>query len=331
MFYQKIPDTVISDENARPELSSMSYCRLKTDIDLKLPELAFDLDLRLIMRGVSAQFVSKEQYQQLLFILGQKGHNETGITQNYTEILSLFNNFHTNSHENIQHMLAALEFLFPYNMHKSIAQNRRDFKDFFSYLTNIRCAVVEGSHRCEAACRTLQGYLLGDHIPLEYNELDVPASSTLFKKIATEVYSIQDEHMMLEVNIFDYLKEKSKKLAEQKELIVFESWHSFFTRVLEDINNNSDLSQVIFEKQADFYRGEVNYNNIGKDINQSNKIRKCLHQILSNAIFHYCPCMDLIQFCKKAIKPTAEEWEECNAKWLSLNAEPYQLVSDSIC
>ena len=79
-------------------------------------------------------------------------NSSTGIQQTYKEILKLFNEIDTNSPEGFQDMLHAFEFPFIYNKKKTIAQNIRDFKDFFSYLTNIRCALVEGSHWCEAAC-----------------------------------------------------------------------------------------------------------------------------------------------------------------------------------
>src|SRR5688500_15644357 len=121
------------------------------------------MEVLLVMKDVTAQFVSREQYQQLLFILGQspKLHPFAGPQQNYTAVLELFNMFETSTIENFQGMLHQFQFHFVYNKNKSLAQNRHDFKDFFSCMTNIQCAVVEGSHRCEAACRTLQGYQLG--------------------------------------------------------------------------------------------------------------------------------------------------------------------------
>jgi hypothetical protein len=51
-----------------------------------------------------------------------------------------------------------------------------------------------------------------------------------------------------------------------------------------------------------------------------------LHQILTKATFKYWPCKDLLHFCKK--EPTPEEWEQSSKKWLSLSADPYQVVSE---
>ena len=53
LFYEKVNDDLAPDLNT-PELSSMSYCRLRSDSSLKLPELAFDMDLHLVLRGVTA-------------------------------------------------------------------------------------------------------------------------------------------------------------------------------------------------------------------------------------------------------------------------------------
>ena len=284
----------------------MSYCTLKTDSSSKLPKLAFELDLQLVLRGVTAQFVSKDQYKQLLFILGMKPNSSTGSQQTYMEVLELFKEINTNSSDSFQDMLGALEFPFVYNKKKSIAQNRRDFKDFFSYLTNIRCAIVEGSHRCEAACRMLQGYLLGEELPLEYCAIHIPPTSTLFKLMGIQVYHCQDAHPKLNNNVLKELQGKSQKVAEQKELVVQETWHNFFSKVYDDIVNDIELKQVLYKTQEDFYLEDVNYDNISKLDVQSNQIKMCLHKILTKAIFEYCPCKDLLNLIRKGKKPKPE-------------------------
>ena len=58
-----------------PELTSMSDCKVKRKALPKLDNVAYDLELQLILENISAQFVSLEEYQQLLFILGQKPQN----------------------------------------------------------------------------------------------------------------------------------------------------------------------------------------------------------------------------------------------------------------
>jgi hypothetical protein len=65
LFYEKISKTDLEDDlvptlDEPPELSSMSWCRLKQNLVLSLPEMAFDKELLLIMQDVTAQFVTKE-------------------------------------------------------------------------------------------------------------------------------------------------------------------------------------------------------------------------------------------------------------------------------
>src|SRR5688500_14465553 len=99
-----------------------------------------------------------KQYLQLLFVLGQEPPDTPG--QSYKKVLEMLSDFPTHTEYNFKDMIYRLELPFEYDDQKTLAENRRDFKDFFSCLTNIRCAVVEGGHRCEAACRSLQGYML---------------------------------------------------------------------------------------------------------------------------------------------------------------------------
>ena len=99
---------------------------------------------------------------------------------------------------------------------------------------------------------------------------------------------------------------------------------------MDDISNNAELAKELYKTQNDFYREEVDYHDISKpEVTQSCRIKKLLHQILTNAIFHYCPCSDLLNLCKRQ-KPSAEKWGEDTNKWLSLSVEPYQFVSDHI-
>ena len=99
------------------------------------------------------------------------------------------------------------------SINKTLPENRRDFKIFFSYLTSIRCAVNEGSHCAEAACQILQGYMLGYTIPLKNNEFEVLSTSTLFKAIPTMVYHcINDNPPVITGPKLKYLKVRVKDL-----------------------------------------------------------------------------------------------------------------------
>jgi hypothetical protein len=316
VFYEKIntadlpnDDLVPTLNETPPQFFSMSYIRLKKDPALNFDEFVFNLELLMVLKGVTAQFVTQEQYQQLLFILGQKASGSGGKLQDYKELLTLFNSFHTNSVENFQAMLNQFQFPFVYNPNKSLAENRRDFKDFFSYLTNIRCSIVEGSHRCEAACRILQGYQLGDPVPLDHHDVVVPDSSTLFKLIPTQVYYRRNTELKLNRDVLKYLRDISENVAEQKNLIVPQTWHMFFSKVIEDINNHLELSDNLYDTQEEFYREEVVYRDITKTVVRSNLIKKYLHEVLTKAIFNYGPCKDLLDVYRKK-KPTTKDWEK---------------------
>ena len=124
-------------------------------------------------------------------------------------------------------------------------------------MTPIRCAIVEGSHRCEAACRIFHGYNLGDPIPLVHKNIDIPTTSTLYRRTNTIVYNRKDENMQLNNTVLNCLKTISAKVADYKEKVVHLTWQYFFTAVLDRINCDTDLSPIIYEKQKDFYEEDV--------------------------------------------------------------------------
>jgi hypothetical protein len=124
------------------------------------------------------------------------------------------------------------------------------------------------------------------------------------------------------------LKGISVKVAEHKKKVVQVNWNWFFNQVLDDINDKTILWNALYETQEDFFREEVKYRDMNLATVQSNKIKRYLHDILTNAIFEYSPCKDLLIGYKK--KPTKAEWKDCGKKWVSLNADPFQNVSESI-
>ena len=158
---------------------------------------------------------------------------------------------------------------------------------------------LEGAHCCEAACRYLQGYKLGDPIPLEYHPFDIPHTSTLFKTIPTQVYYCQDVNTMLNINVVENLQKISSSIAELKQYVVPVSWNNFFKRILEDINKSPPLLQALYTTQDLFYKEDVNYKEISNPNVQSNKIKILLHEILTHAIFEYHPCKDLLNLFTK--------------------------------
>ena len=91
---------------------------------------------------------------------------------------------------------------------------------------------------------------------------------------------------------------------------------------------NKDLAHVLYKTQEDFYLEDVHYNDLSKLDVQSNKIKLCLHKILTKAIFEYCPCKDLLSSIRRINKPKPEDWIGDSKKWVSLGAKPFHLVSE---
>lgn len=137
LFYEKIisSNTTVSSDDPS-EVSSMSYCKLSTD-EFKLCTMdnidddAYNLDLLVSMKNLSAKYVTNEEYKQLLFILGLKDFTAEVIYQDYSLVLSFLNLFHTSSKENFKEMLTQLQIPFYCNDLLTLAELQHEFKDFF--------------------------------------------------------------------------------------------------------------------------------------------------------------------------------------------------------
>ena len=187
--------------------------------------------------------------------------------------------------------------------------------------------MVEGGHRCEAAARTLQGYQLGDTIPLEQKAFDVSSKNTLFRPIQTQVFYCQDDDVKLDGTVLKFLRDKSEEIADQKNLIIQPGWDSFFDKVFLDINAHDLLQAKLFENADDFFAESVNYRGMSRVYLTSNQIKKDLHEILTKAIFNYSPCKELIDTYEEKRKPKIENWKGKSEKWETLSADPYHIVS----
>ena len=155
---------------------------------------------------------------------------------------------------------------------------------------------------------------------------NLPPSCILFKEIGAEVIYCECGGIDINPSVLDYFKKYSKKVAAQKELVVSQSWQLFFSQVARDISHNSALAQLLYTTQEEFYQEDFTNRELGNQNVRSNQIKKHLHQILTNAIFNYHPCKDLLDLCKTN-KPSPEEWITGANKWLSLASEPLQHVS----
>jgi len=101
------------------------------------------------------------------------------------------------------------------------------------------------------------------------------------------------------------------------------------TKVLDKIIAHEDLQKVLYNHHSQFFHEEVYHRDISNPSVKSNQIKKYLHQILTNAIFEYYPCKDLLLVSKQ--KPNKDEWSTDKPFWLSLNANPYPQVSIDFC
>ena len=135
LFYEKIGSknqsrkAKVQSLKSPPLVSSMSWCNLKRDFQCNVGQMAYDMELELVEHNATAQFVSQKQYEQLMFVLGQKPSN--GAWQSCKEVLTLYNDFHTSTSYNFNYMLFWLQLPYKYDNNKTLAKNRWDFKDFF--------------------------------------------------------------------------------------------------------------------------------------------------------------------------------------------------------
>jgi hypothetical protein len=119
MFYEKISQEDNKKNNSgfifnsSPELSSMTWCKVQKTKPARFDDLVYNLELKMVASDVTAQFVSLEQYEQLLYVLGQKPRSATKCSGQ--EVLTLLNKFPTNTPDNFKEMLHCLQLPFKYN------------------------------------------------------------------------------------------------------------------------------------------------------------------------------------------------------------------------
>ena len=175
----------------------------------------------------------------------------------------------------------------------------------------------------------LQDHHLGDPIPLAPDAIELPSGCTLFKPVQTHVYYPRDSDIVLDKKARFQLKKISEKISVQKKFIVKDTWEQWITTVLDQINAHEELQNLLYTHQSEFFMENVYHRNISDKEIRSNKIKKYLHEILTNAIFENYPCKDLLLMMKK--QPSKEDWSEDEVFWLSLKADPYPIVSVHSC
>src|SRR4051812_42961090 len=121
VFYEKVKLAPKEDETDHPKITSLSYSKFNpTSSRQTFPEQFYDFELYLSSPNFTAQFVTQEQYQQLLYVLGQKTYASTTFEQGFHEIVTLFKNFHTGTMKNFMKMLYQLDIPYVYNQQKTL-------------------------------------------------------------------------------------------------------------------------------------------------------------------------------------------------------------------
>ena len=112
-------------------------------------------------------------------------------------------------------------------------------------------------------------------------------------------------------------------------MIVRDTWAQWMTTVLDEIVAHVELQDVLYTYQREFFQEDVYHRDISKDHVRSNEIKQYLHEIMTNAIFNWCPGKDLVSNAKKAVD--RNRWSSNEVFWLSLNAAPFSRVSKYLC
>ena len=110
IFYERVydfKDDLIPTLKEKPKLSSMGWCQFNKKT-VRAPAHILNRALIFEYQGITAKWVTLEQYAQLLFILGLEESGSSRNLQSFKKILTFFNNFNTITKENFQNMIKHL-------------------------------------------------------------------------------------------------------------------------------------------------------------------------------------------------------------------------------
>lgn len=139
------------------------------------------------------------------------------------------------------------------------------------------------------------------------------------------MYYRKDRNQKLDNDLLKHCKGISELIADQKVLVIERNWNYFFGELLKAITNHPELKDLLYDKQEEFYAENVSYRQNSSLEIRSNKIKKILYAILTQATFENEPCKLLLNIGKNT--PQREKWEEQD-KFLALGAEPFHNVSE---
>ena len=122
------------------------------------------------------------------------------------------------------------------------------------------------------------------------------------------------------------LQDISENIANQKEFFLKRDWKWWWDEFAKKIAGHKGLNKTMFTTQSDFNQEELNFRYVGRPGARTIQTRLILHKILSDFIFHYQPCMNLLGLVKNQKTPTIEDWQDLSGRWCHLTSDPYQLV-----
>jgi hypothetical protein len=331
--------------NIRPEhlkLTSIS----KIDVSPECAKLPEQKDSEMIdysnktlqMEHVTCIWPRQEDLRDLLFFLGFHPYDNLSSTQHsfpWDDILSLFNGQDMTDPKALKHMLAELSLEFIYNDHEDNETNLRTFKEFYQFMTPVSGCPVEGAHRIDLIMRLLYGVTLKEEAPFFTNLnanpkpeefIPLPSNSTVYKPIHCVVYLQKESSSPLCMNVTKHLLQLSRKIADQKDLYIKDTWRSLFQSIYSALDEDTVFLETLYETQQELYQ-EVLHQRQQVEC-KARKNRERLSLILADVIFAENPTSTLATESNADI----QKWKQGmqNSTWTGMDSNPFTSVRNVI-
>lgn len=294
--------------------------------DASLPNMTITND------NMQCMWPQQTDLQDFLFVLGYHPYKNLGTGQHdfpWNCILSLFNNEDMKKPLAFKARLELMDFDFLYDDADNFEQNLHRFKQFFQFISPISCSATEGNHRIEVANRLLYGVHLKQEAPFLKTEpsfLPLPYNSTVFKPISASVYLPRQNGPSLSTEITSHMQTLSRKIANQKDLYIKDSWHSLYQSIYSAIDNDQDFFNSLYITQAELYQDSLKSRQ--ETDHKARIIRTRLGKLIAHVIFKENPTATLATKSNNPI-PTLEKWliEMEASTWTAMDNNPFAAVS----
>ena len=281
---------------------------------------------------VQCTWPRQNDLQDFLFFLGF--HPIENLTDGVHDfpwnlVLSIFNNQDMSDPLALKRMLQTLGMEYIYVETLSFEENLRQFKEFFRFMTPISSSATEGDHRIDLANRLLYGIILKEEAPfLQVSQefIRLPFNSTVFKPVSTSVFLPAKNSSQLSLIVTSHLQLLSRKIASQKKLFIEDSWKSLYLNILDEIENDSGLMSLLYDKQQELYKEILPKRQELQE--RPCKGRKKLIKVIANVIFRENPTASLA--LKNEPNPAVlDKWlEKTNTNaWSGMDSNPFAAVS----